>query len=128
MHLILCIIGTIRRANATAKGYPAWYIRGVFLNKDEWMDEYHIRSVVESVFSSIRRCLVPILKGWLKRRELAIKVLAYNIKIYIKMAKDLGITLWVSQFQALVSWITLIEVFPFSLKEVLMLPINFSTP
>ena len=58
MHLILCIIGTIRRANATAKakGYPAWYIRGVFLNKDERMDEYHIRSVVESVFSSIKRC------------------------------------------------------------------------
>jgi len=48
--------------------------------------------------------------------------------LYIKMAKDLGIPLWVSQFQALVSWITLIEGFPFSLKEVLMLPIKLQYP
>ena len=47
------------------------------------MDEYHIRSMVEAVFSSIKRCFGPdikSIKGWLKRRELAIKVLAYNIK------------------------------------------------
>jgi hypothetical protein len=47
------------------------------------MDEYHIRSMVEAVFSSIKRCWGPdikSIKGWLKRRELAIKVLAYNIK------------------------------------------------
>jgi len=65
-------------------------------NIDEWVGEYHIRSVVESVFSSIKRCFGPdikSIKGWLKRRELAIKVLAYNIKrmLYIKRAKDLGI-------------------------------------
>ena len=93
------------KANATAKakGYPAWQIsfEAYSNNKDEWMGEYHIRSVVESVFSSIKRCFGPdikSIKGWLKRRELAIKVLAYNIKrmLYIKRAKDLGIPLWVS--------------------------------
>jgi hypothetical protein len=65
------------------------------------MDEYHIRSMVEAVFSSIKRCWSPDIKGikgWLKRRELAIKVLAYNTKrvLYIKRAEELGIPLWVS--------------------------------
>jgi len=63
-------------------------IRGVFLNKDKWMDEYHIRIIVESVFSSIKRCFGPdikSIKGWLKRRELAIKVLAYNIKLLVSL-------------------------------------------
>jgi len=47
------------------------------------MDEYHVRSIVEAVFSSIKRCFGPdikSIKGWLKRRELAAKVLAYNTK------------------------------------------------
>ena len=90
-------------ATAKAKGYPAWQIsfRAYTDNPDEWMDEYHIRSIVEAVFSSIKRCFGPdikSIKGWLKRRELAIKVLAYNIKrvLYIERAKDLGIPLWVS--------------------------------
>jgi len=93
------------KANATgkAKGYPAWQIsfKAYTDNPDEWMDEYHIRSMVEAVFSSIKRCFGPdikSIKGWLKRRELAIKVLAYNIKrvLYIERAKELGIPLWVS--------------------------------
>jgi transposase len=93
------------KANATAKakGYLAWQIsfRAYSDNPDEWMDEYHIRSMVEAAFSSIKRCFGPdikSIKGWLKRRELAIKVLAYNIKrvLYIERAKDLGIPLWVS--------------------------------
>ena len=93
------------KANATgkAKRYPAWQIsfRAYTDNPDEWIDEYHIRSMVEAVFSSIKRCWGPdikSIKGWLKRRELAIKVLAYNIKrvLYIERAEDLGIPLWVS--------------------------------
>jgi transposase len=93
------------KANATgkAKGYPAWQIsfKAYTDNPNEWMDEYHIRSMVEAVFSSIKRCFGPdikSIKGWLKRRELAIKVLAYNIKRvhYIERAKELGIPLWVS--------------------------------
>ena len=70
------------KANATAKAtrHGKYHSRR---NIDEWMGEYHIISVVESVFSSIKRCFGPdikSIKGWLKRRELAIKVLAYNIK------------------------------------------------
>lgn len=93
------------KANATgkAKGYIAWQIsfKAYTDNPDEWMDEYHIRSIVEAVFSSIKRCFGPnikSIKGWLKRRELAIKVLAYNIKrvLYIGRAKELGIPFWVS--------------------------------
>jgi len=91
------------KANATgkAKGYHAWQIsfNAYTDNPDEWMDEYHIRSIVEAVFSSIKRCLgsdIKSIKGWLKRRELAIKVLAYNIKrvLYIEKAEELGIPLW----------------------------------
>ena len=48
------------KANATgrAKGSPAWQL--LFMaytdNPDEWMDEYHIRSMVEAVFASLKRC------------------------------------------------------------------------
>ena len=55
------------KANATAKakGYPAWQIsfEAYSNNKDEWMGEYHIRSVVESVFQASKGVLVPILKA-----------------------------------------------------------------
>ena len=94
------------KTNATgkAKGYPAWQIsfRAYTDNPDEWMDEYHIRSIVEAAFSSLKRCWGPdikSIKGWLKRRELALKVLAYNVKrvLYEGRAKDLGIPLWVNR-------------------------------
>jgi hypothetical protein len=60
------------------------------------MAVYHIRSTVEAVFSSIKRCWGPdikSIKGWLKRRELAIKVLAYTNKrvLYIEKATEWGI-------------------------------------
>ncbi|GEM_PF-3877108 len=51
------------KANATgkAKGHPAWQIsfEAYTDNPDEWMNEYHIRSIIEAVFSSIKRCLPP---------------------------------------------------------------------
>lgn len=85
-----------------AKGYSAWHMsfRAYTDNKNEWMDEYHIRSVVESVFASIKQCWgseIRSKKGWLKRRELAMKVVAYNIKrvLYVKRAEELGTRLWV---------------------------------
>ena len=93
------------KANATgkAKGYPAWQIsfRAYTDNPGEWMDEYHIRSIIEAAFSSLKRCWGPDIKsvkGWLKWRELALKVLAYNVKrvLYMERAKDLGIPLWVN--------------------------------
>jgi len=92
------------KANVTgrSKGYPAWKIsfRAFSASPDEWMDEYHIRSVVEAVFSSIKRCWgsdIKSRKGWLKRRELGIKMVAYNTKrtLYIKRAEELGVPLWV---------------------------------
>jgi len=91
------------KANATgkAKGYPAWQIafKAYTDNPDEWMAEYHIRSIVEAAFSSLKKCWGPDIKsinGWLKRRELTLKVLAYNVKraLYVERAKDLGIPLW----------------------------------
>jgi len=92
------------KSNVTgkAKGCPAWKISFKVYsdNHDEWMDEYHIRSVVEAVFASIKRCWgsdIKSKKGWLKRRELGIKVVAYNTKrtLYVERAEELGIPLWV---------------------------------
>jgi hypothetical protein len=56
---------------------------------------------VEAAFSSIKRCWGPditSIKGWLKRRELAIKVLAYNLKraLYVEQGKEWGIPLWLN--------------------------------
>ena len=92
------------KSNSTgkAKGCLAWKIsfKAYTDDPDAWMDEYHIRSVVEAVFSSIKQCWgsdIKSRKGWLKRRELAIKTVAYNIKrtLYVKRAEELGIPLWI---------------------------------
>ncbi len=92
------------KSNATsmAKGYPAWRIsfKAYSDYPNEWINEYHIRSVVEAVFASIKRFWgseIKSKKGWLKRRELGIKVVAYNTKrtLYIERAEELGIPLWV---------------------------------
>ena len=84
-----------------AKGYSAWKISiNAFMdNPKKWMEEYYNRSIVESVFASIKRCWgsnIRSKKGWLKKKELAIKVLAYNIKrtLYIERAEKVGISLW----------------------------------
>ena len=92
------------KSNSTgkAKGCPAWKVsfRAYTDDPDTWMDEYHIRSVVEAVFSSIKQCWGSDIKsknGWLKRRELAIKTVAYNIKrtLYVERAEELRIPLWI---------------------------------
>ena len=53
------------KANATAKakGYRAWQIsfEAYSDNADEWMDEYHIRSIVESVFLEHK---LPVIPNW----------------------------------------------------------------
>lgn len=89
-------------AKGRAKGYPEWRIsfRAYCNNREEWLAEYHIRSVIEGVFSSLKRCWgseIKSKKGWLKRKELSIKVLAYNIKrvLYVERAGVLGVPLWV---------------------------------
>jgi transposase len=88
-------------ATAKAKGCSAWKIsfRAYNDNSKEWMTDYHIRSVVESVFASFKRCWgseIRSKKCWLKRRELSIEVVAYNVKrvLYIERAEELGISLW----------------------------------
>ena len=80
-----------------AKGYSAWHIsfRAYTDNAKKWMTEYHIRSVVESVFASIKQCWgseIGSKKSWLKRRELSMKVVAYNVKrvLYLKKGRGVG--------------------------------------
>ena len=47
------------KGNATnkAKGKPAWIIsiREFKKDKESWLEVYHLRSIVESVFSSIKK-------------------------------------------------------------------------
>lgn len=92
------------KSNATlkSKGCPAWHcsLKSYLDDRESWLEEYSIRSVVESVFSSIKRCLgsrISSRKGWHKRRELGLKVLAYDLKraLYIEESEELGESLWV---------------------------------
>jgi len=89
--------------NATnkAKGKPAWIIsiRAYKKNKEKWLDTYHARSIVESVFSSIKRRWGSFLRSrrkWMQKKELSLKVLSYNIKqvLLVTYAKESKIPLW----------------------------------
>ena len=91
--------------NATnkAKGKPAWIIsiRAYKKNTEEWLDTYHARSIVESVFSSMKRRWGSFLRSrrkWMQKKELSLKVLSYNIKqvLLISYAKESKIPLWKS--------------------------------
>jgi transposase len=91
--------------NATnkAKGKPAWIIsiRSYKKDKQRWLDTYHARSIVESVFSSIKRRWGSFLRSrrkWMQKKELSLKVLSYNIKqvLLIAYAKESKIPLWKS--------------------------------
>ena len=89
--------------NATnyAKGKPAWIIsiRSCKRNKEEWLSVYHFRSIVESVFSSIKKRWGSFLRSrrkWMQKKELSLKVLSYNIKqvLLVQYAKRCKIPLW----------------------------------
>jgi len=91
--------------NATnkAKGKPAWIIsiRAYKNNTEEWLSVYHLRSIVESVFSSIKRRWGSFLRShgkWMQKRELSLKVLSYNIKqvLLVQYAMESKIPLWKS--------------------------------
>jgi transposase len=91
--------------NATnkAKGKPAWIIsiRAYKKNTEKWLDIYHTRSIVESVFSSIKRRWGSFLRSrrkWMQKKELSLKVLSYNIKqvLLVTYAKESKISLWKS--------------------------------
>lgn len=89
--------------NATnkAKGKPAWiiHIRKYKKDKETWLSIYHLRSIVESVFSSIKKRWGSFLnskKKWMQKKELSLKVLAYNIKqvLIVQYAEEWKIPLW----------------------------------
>ena len=95
----------IFKENATgrSKGSSAWKIsfQKYKKNPKAWKDIYHLRSIIESVFSSIKKrwnSHIASRKGWHKRRELSLKVLCYNLKqvLYNQRAEELGISLWES--------------------------------
>jgi hypothetical protein len=89
--------------NATnkAKGKTAWiiHIRKYKKDKETWLFIYHLRSIVESLFSSIKKRWVSFLnskKKWMQKKELSLKILAYNIKqvLIVQYAEELKIPLW----------------------------------
>lgn len=93
------------RDNATnkAKGKPAWIIsiRAYKKNIEQWLGIYHARSIVESVFSSIKRRWGSFLRSrrkWMQKKELSLKVLSYNIKqvLLVAYAKESKMPLWKS--------------------------------
>jgi len=90
------------KSNATgrAKAHPEW--RRSFLeftnDPDGWKAIYHLRSIVEAVFSSLKRTWGSALrsrKKRMQRKELALKVLAYDIRqvLYNARAQELGVGL-----------------------------------
>lgn len=69
-------------------------------NMGEWEKIYHLRSYVEAIFSAIKRRFgekLTAIKRRIRRKQLALKVLAYNIKqvLYDKTAVALGVPYWV---------------------------------
>lgn len=92
-----------KNCKAKSRGHPAWKImvRAHTENEEAWLKEYHIRSFVEAVFSSMKRrfgSVVSSIKGWNRRRELLLKVLCYNIKelLYCLRADEIGVSKWVA--------------------------------
>jgi len=91
--------------NATnkAKTKPAWIIsiREYKNNTEEWLSTYHLRSIVESVFSSIKKRWGSFLRSrrkWMQKKELSLKVLSYNVKqvLLVQYANERKIPLWKS--------------------------------
>jgi len=92
------------RVNATsrARGRPEWIVSFRACKRDPvgWLAVYHLRSIVESVFSSMKRRWGSFLqsrKRWMQKRELALKVFAYNVKqvLMVRYARDRKVALWV---------------------------------
>lgn len=56
-------------------------------NKEEWLKKYHQRSVIEAVFSSLKRRLggfVTSIKRRIQCIEIALKIIVYNLMILAK--------------------------------------------
>ena len=53
-------------------------------NKEDWMKNYHQRSNIEAVFSSLKRKLggyVTSIKRCIQHVEIALKIIVYNLMI-----------------------------------------------
>jgi len=90
-------------ATSKAKGNQAWIVsfRAYTRNKEKWLKIYHLRSLVESVFSAIKKRWGSFLrskKRWMQKKELSLKVFAYNVKqvLLVHYAKKWKVPLWVS--------------------------------
>jgi len=93
------------KSNSTARArHPkAWkqMVRSFFENREQWLSVYHIRRFVEAVFSSMKRCFgstIRAVKKRMQKKELALKVVAYNIKqaLYNIASRLWGLNLWVA--------------------------------
>lgn len=89
-------------ARSNAKGKPAWIIsfRTRKNDPEAWLAVYHLRSIIESVFSSIKKRWGSFLlsrKRWMQKKELALKVFSYNIKqvLLVQYAKERKVPLWI---------------------------------
>ncbi len=89
-------------ATSTARGHPAWLVSFRAYRRDTraWLAVYHLRSIVESVFSSIKkrwRSYLVSRKPWMQKKELALKVLVYNIKqvLLVRYTVERGAPLWI---------------------------------
>jgi hypothetical protein len=94
--------GKKKSSTDSPKSYPAWKfayhywktLRGLY------MSIYHERSVIESVFSAIKKKYGDKLNcknAKMRRREMSLRLIAYNIRIllYIEHAKLNNMDLWV---------------------------------
>lgn len=88
-------------ATSKAKGKPAWIIsfRDYRKDKEAWLAVYHLRSIVESVFSSIKKRWSNFLRSrrkWMQKKELSLKVLSYNVKqvLLVQYARECKLPLW----------------------------------
>jgi transposase len=91
-----------KNSRSISKGYPAWIIsfRAYKNDTEAWLSVYHLRSIIESVFSSIKKRWGSFLhskKRWMQKKELALKVFSYNVKqvLMINYAKERKVPLWI---------------------------------
>ena len=56
-------------------------------NKEEWFKQYHQRSIIEAVFSALKRRLggfVTSIKRRIQQIEIALKIIIYNLMILVR--------------------------------------------
>lgn len=91
-----------KNTTAWARHPKPWkrMIRWFFSSTEEWLNTYHVRSVVEGLFSSVKKrfgSFLRALKEDMQRKELALKVIAYNVRqvLFIEVGKYLHLPLWI---------------------------------